>query len=554
MKRKVYALLMATLMLCMSACGSQTSESVESSATTVVESSVTSGESKETEASVSEGAVESKEEGKEQEQQKESVKMIAAMKSSETFRDWDSVTYDETAYVEYDKIYLTEEAAKEYPALAATLKSMASLTDDQYAAIYEDLLADVEAIKEDFDGDTSMFLPVYDTTELSIARSDDRAFTIASSYTSYSGGVHGYYAMSGINIDSATGKELTFKEVFKNTAVLPELVASALEEEYDTIFFVDVREYLMENITSEYTDLCWLLDYEGVTFFFNPYEIASYADGLLSAKITFEEHPEIFNPYYMESPESYIVGGTQDYLALDYSDYDGDGSKETIFISPGELNDWDCYDGFNVDFDGKVTFIPGESYYYDFYLMRVKDGKSILMVQNHLESDYAYLDVYSLSSKGVKKVDTFSGYFGYIAIDPDEYEYAKILPTDPSHLRLSVRTDLLSTLDATTTMKLEKDGTLTKLDNEYHYNTTITLTAKQSISGKGVDEAGNENGKTVKVNAGDVLHFYSTDRDNYVTFKVNGELVRFYVNYEYWPMTIDGIDAEELFEGMMFAG
>ena len=97
-----------------------------------------------------------------------------------------------------------------------------------------------------------------------------------------SGGAHGNSNVTFFNFDT-NGKLLSFNELFTNESELTSKVKPYFEEETEGSsinYFFDEEFHLPANIG--FND-------EGVIFFYNVYEIASYADGITEFTIPFEE-------------------------------------------------------------------------------------------------------------------------------------------------------------------------------------------------------------------------------------------------------------------------
>jgi hypothetical protein len=97
-----------------------------------------------------------------------------------------------------------------------------------------------------------------------------------------SGGAHGNSNVTFFNFD-ASGKLLSFNDLFTNKSELTTKVKSYFEEETEgntTSYFFGEEFHLPANIG--FND-------EGVIFFYNVYEIASYADGITEFTIPFED-------------------------------------------------------------------------------------------------------------------------------------------------------------------------------------------------------------------------------------------------------------------------
>lgn len=97
-----------------------------------------------------------------------------------------------------------------------------------------------------------------------------------------SGGAHGNSNVTFFNFDT-NGKLLSFNDLFTNKSELTAKVKSYFDEETEgntTSYFFGEEFHLPANIG--FND-------EGVIFFYNVYEIASYADGVTEFTIPFEE-------------------------------------------------------------------------------------------------------------------------------------------------------------------------------------------------------------------------------------------------------------------------
>ena len=57
------------------------------------------------------------------------------------------------------------------------------------------------------------------------------------------------------------------------------------------------------------------------------------------------------------------------------------------------------------------------------------------------------------------------------------------------------------------------------------------------------------------IKAGEEFEFYRTDNETYVDMKLSdGRICRLKVDCSRWPYKVNGIDSEECFDGMMYAG
>ena len=82
----------------------------------------------------------------------------------------------------------------------------------------------------------------------------------------------------------------------------------------------------------------------------------------------------------------------------------------------------------------------------------------------------------------------------------------------------------------------------------------IQLKSKKDIHLDRVDEKGNVTKKNVTVPSGSTFDLYRTDGEKVLDARLkDGSLVRFIVEGTY-PALIDGVNAEDLFEELFYAG
>lgn len=160
------------------------------------------------------------------------------------------------------------------------------------------------------------FGPFEDTTDIFFRRTDSLAVTFLESGYTYQGGVHGMYGVIGRNFDANTGKELHLDDVIADRKGMAEAIKTQLRFDYPTASFAESSGTLMEEMVDEQMTkgtIHWTLDPWGISFYFNPYLIGSYAEGIFTTTILFSEHPTLFRQdgYHpapcWRGPDSYAV-------------------------------------------------------------------------------------------------------------------------------------------------------------------------------------------------------------------------------------------------------
>jgi hypothetical protein len=117
----------------------------------------------------------------------------------------------------------------------------------------------------------------------------------ASQYT-YTGGAHGNGTLRYLNFDIETGKKIGNETLFTNTKAMTQLAEAQFRKAYgiakdsdinsDRFWFDDATFYLPESIG---------FVKDSVVFHYNPYEIASYADGPIDVVISLKEAGPFLN-------------------------------------------------------------------------------------------------------------------------------------------------------------------------------------------------------------------------------------------------------------------
>lgn len=111
----------------------------------------------------------------------------------------------------------------------------------------------------------------------------------------YEGGAHGIIQHIVMNFDNKTGKQLTLADVFAPgyEQKLTEMLSEKLMEQTGTSKLDELRQqgylYVMDMFATEN----FALGKDGITFIYNPYEIAPYDKGMIELVIDYEQCNEI---------------------------------------------------------------------------------------------------------------------------------------------------------------------------------------------------------------------------------------------------------------------
>ena len=304
--------------------------------------------------------------------------------------------------VKWQNLKLSEEDAKKYPLLSIQLDKMNS-EDDNAAILAKE---DFAQMFEENDGEELGWY-FYQSTEYFLQRADDVIVSLLSNYEDYTGGVHGYYSTFGYNIDPKTGKDVAFSDIVTDRASFDKLIYDSLVENYPEEIYEDNRQQFYDD-RREY-GYNWSIDYNKLTVYFNPYEIASFAAGIIKVDVWFDEHPGLFNEKYTKAPSSYAVE-LPDFEPYTFDIDKNDGKRDTITVGSYEYSDYEC---------GEISISINEGEYRDSGLYGFSLTPLLICVEGKY---YVYAEVgqfdggnvihiYDINESTVKKVKVFENGF-----------------------------------------------------------------------------------------------------------------------------------------------
>ena len=450
---------------------------------------------------------------------------------------------------------LDEETAEKYPVIAKAIGSFA----DELTALGKKEASDITAALEESPSD-EMF---YSDTKLTIKRADSTAVSFLERRESYMGGAHPNVWYETRTIDSATGTILDINDILNDPASLPGILAPLVEETAgtDQLIVDSVEQVIRDEMDPQKEDykLDYTLSYDGITFWFSPYEMTSYAAGDVVVKLPYAEYPDLVKEEYAAVPENYF---------LPVSEYEQvllpDGSAYFSWFW-GEGEDYDerdlhmttaaDYSYKTVEEKKKSGAVSGltdvsfkiRSYTNNAFLMQV-DGKTFFIFEASMDDDYSQLHMFDISDPAApKELPVMSRYFG------------KGNPSNPKKVYLAHGVDILSTYTAGRYYSFDGSGNalpLSEWDDIILYNPSMyNVTLKQDTGFPKVDPETLEAGEIVNLSKGTKLTFIRTDSEKTVDMQTeDGTVVRITQEGEEWPRTVNDIPTEDLFEGMMYAG
>lgn len=482
--------------------------------------------------------------------------------------EWSDSYYKDDDYsnklveMKYGVIALTGEDEKRYPELAQVLKKLSEENKNTILTDYENLKSqaedDLKAAKE---GGYEVYTPYSTECSFYVNRADNRVLSLGKSGYDYWGGAHGTGYSTGCNYNARTGEELRIQDVVTDVDTFAGLIEAKVYESGLTRddLFLDEEETLKDYILKAAADhtLNWEITNEGVTVWFNPYEISYYAAGMPSGSVSFAGHPEVFFDYYAETARTYVyaIEGPD----VSDIDFDGDGKADELSVW-ASMDEYGTYEALKVSMKGVETSKDIWAYSYDPYILHTTDGKNYLYVICGSDNDYRMLEVFDLNGSSAVYVGEVNN-CGLRAqlLDASSYLYGEELLTDPENFYLESRMEVLSTYSASRRYHVGADGMPVADEDFYQVDTSTyewreALTAKKDVPCVQVAEDGSVTADNAVIPAGTKLTLYRTDGSSLVDLKAGDTLYRIEVDHSEWPYTINGVEEEEYFDGIMYAG
>ena len=459
--------------------------------------------------------------------------------------DW---TYDgdwqDNYSVSYSTSFINTDNLGKYSALKSAMEKVdedingAAL--DSYRDYNDFVKENLEYMNEDD------FLSCYYYSNLTNYRSDTVMVSLMETVESYAGGAHPNTYYVSHNVDSKSGKTLEIQDVIADKEGFYNAVIDSLNKQFsqDGIGTDDLWENYEELIHSSITDpeygCNFVMDYDSILMIYSPYELAAYAFGPVFIRVRYQECPEVFNKTYTAYGKENIIYNNYDGMNL-YMDYDNDGTEENIMVNMLYNDEYGEYDNLVIETD-TAKFQDENIYGFSYDVAGAKvDGRYFVILKTSVENDYTCTYIFSVENGVIKQTDEVFGSFESF--------------TNPDCFFASQRLDLLSTYDGFKLSKINSDGKVEFMDDCYTATSHIQLTALRDINGYAVDSVGAPYGESKVIPKGSTVLIAGTDDDTYVDLRLeDGSYVRVYVDNDDWPQNIDGVDIQELFDGILFAG
>ena len=462
--------------------------------------------------------------------------------------EWDDATQTAIITSRCDKVYVQGDgydALKQ--SLAALNKELVSQNKEEYASYKkeaEDLRKENPDLKVSYVCNYE-FRPVrFDGTAASMywLKYYDFAGAHPTSVTEYH------------NFDTQTGKELELGDVVKDLPAFQKYVKDELSNRKEENGLFDDYETTVDSLfagTEEYGKLQWCLTEKGVRLHFDQYVIAPYAAGAVEVEVPFAENESMFQEAYMGSSRSgwakqvdtwetvtYENGGTDTSVSYRFDDEPTEYDTRNIMIQREQ-------NGKTEEFTMELYGQPQGG-----WIVMTDDGHPYLYTEIQSENDWRTMEVFDLGGEEISHVGTSNDSpHGALLSDPDDFY-------------LTRRVDALGTYDAyrkfhvgESGMPVAEEDVYTKVNVCDSKEEEAALVSTRELPVTMIEADGSE--KEEKLPAGTEYYVRATDLESFVDMELSdGRRCRMAVKKsdKGWGFEIDGVDEEECFEFIPYAG
>ena len=292
----------------------------------------------------------------------------------------------------WTELEMNDEAAKVYPNLSKALVKFNAENHAKAIARGKKYHNEALALKEEIPAE--VFHSFYDRSDIIVRRADSVVLSLIEDCADYMGGVHGMYGYFGVNFDTETGKQLQISDVCTNAEDLLKAIMTRLHEDAPQSPFEGAEEKIMKRIVED--NLNFTIDPAGISVYFNPYEIGSYAEGLFTATLLFSEYPNLFKDKYKQLPPAYCEA-----LTLYYPNIVSfkNGMRNYVQVNLDDNGNYNvgCGGGIAEDETGLQGLKSP-------VLVHMANGKNYLYIDGYIEGVGRRLHVYNISDNNLELV------------------------------------------------------------------------------------------------------------------------------------------------------
>lgn len=447
--------------------------------------------------------------------------------------------------VEYPMLKLSSEDAGKYPVLKRSLDNVNTSFVQNAQSLFNNLSS---AAENAYFSGSGEFSPFRRDIFLALPRADSKAVSIICSSSVFSTGEHEEIAYSCLNLDTVSGRGIDIRNVVSDMKTFRSVIETELSINYPDVHFNDLiggLNHYMEDPAS----FVWTIDYQGITVYFSPGELAPFDDGLITVSLRFDNYPELLNQSYAEVPSSYVspvVAGKCFNFDLDLN-----GSSDDIRVSDRFDSSLGYSDMLTISINGNVTTTKTGLKSYDCYVIHAGLNRNYLFINGENLSEYGYINIFKLDRTGASFVGGMYDTSLHASSFSGHCEGRTIL-TNPESFVMGTLCTLLCPQVGIKTYCTGVDGMPVSLDSYFLLSSSQILTSKNELATVSVNsDTGSGGQSAVKIPAKTQFYFWRTDGSSFTDMKTgSGICCRLFITTKNKTQYVNGINAKELFDGI----
>lgn len=447
--------------------------------------------------------------------------------------------------VEYPMLKLSAADAQKNPVLKHSLDSVNTSFIKNAQSIFDNL----SSLAEDaYFSDAEAFTPFRRDIFVALPRADSKAVSILCSSSVFSGGEQEDIAYSSLNLDTLSGREIDIRSLVSDMKAFRGVIESSLSINYPDAAFDDLIGKLNHYMESP-TAFVWTLDYQGITVYFSPGELADPAAGLITVSLRYDNYPELLDQRYAEVPASY-VSPLIDGKCFNF-DLDLNGNSDSIRVSDRYDDKLGYSDELTIDINGNTTAVKTGLKAYDCYVIHAGLNRNYLFINGENLSEYGYINVFRLDRTGASFVGGMYDTSLHAAGFSGHCEGRTVL-TNPENFVMGTLCKLLYPQVGIKEYSIGVDGMPVSLDSCYLLSSPAILTSKNELATVSIDpETGSGSQSAVKIPGKTQFYFWRTDGTSFIDMKTGvGACCRLFITTKNKTQYVNGINARELFDGI----
>jgi hypothetical protein len=376
----------------------------------------------------------------------------------------------------------------------------------------------------------------------------------------------------GVNLDPETGNDLVLRDFVADLdsfrGLYREKAAEALGlDPGDEQLAAEADRLIGDGNVPSSEEFSFAAGHEGLYFYLNTgkaFAFAGRGETSIPFFLAFSDNPGVYTDRAKMTTDRWVQ-------ELDCTlSGAGPESAHGSFVSKRRISELSL--GYQLDEYGEIYApdlrIDGQSHglekieelgydRLDAAVARAAEGKSILCLTLHGPNDYCIFQTYDISQAGA--------FLGKEDGTPEGGGDGSPAFTDPENFRLNSISQLLGTAAVFRNYRLDPSGGKpeAKEENYTYTEDNDALTVKKPLTGEivraqnaqgSVSYAGT--GETVDIPVGETVVRRATDGRSRVILELeDGSLAAVEVDTgDGWPITIGGVNVEEMFDGIYFAG